>query len=77
MLDFTKEEQPALVDFVKEEKQPALHADSGSVRGSKSESGTSEENVTKPENFQPFIKEEVLTKIFNVCISNLLSSGEI
>ncbi|KAL8491752.1 hypothetical protein ACS0TY_023374 [Phlomoides rotata] len=65
LLDFTKEEQPALVDFVKEEKQSALHADSGSVRDSINESGTSEENVAKPENSQPFIKEEVLTKIFD------------
>ncbi|KAI3459836.1 hypothetical protein Pfo_016499 [Paulownia fortunei] len=65
LLDFIKEEQPALLDFVKEKKQSALHAHSSSVRGSESQSKISNESVAKPEKVQPFIKEEVLTRIYN------------
>ncbi|KAK6116761.1 hypothetical protein DH2020_049494 [Rehmannia glutinosa] len=65
LLDFIKEKkQLGLVDFVKE-KQSALHAQSSSVKSSESQSEISEETVAKPEKFQPFIKEEVLTRIYN------------
>ncbi|KAK6118639.1 hypothetical protein DH2020_047631 [Rehmannia glutinosa] len=65
LIDFIKKkEQLGLVDFVKE-KQSALHAQSSSVKSSESQSEISEETVAKPEKFQPFIKEEVLTRIYN------------
>ncbi|XP_020548028.1 BAG-associated GRAM protein 1-like isoform X4 [Sesamum indicum] len=77
LLDFIKEEeQLELPDFVKETEQPALldylkvdqsvrHAHSCSSRGGESQSKISEESASKPENFPPFIKEEVLTRIYN------------
>ncbi|PIN26027.1 putative protein, contains GRAM domain [Handroanthus impetiginosus] len=49
----------------KEREQSALRASSSSVRGSKRQSKISEENVAKTEKFQPFIKEEVLSEIYN------------
>ncbi|XP_057777107.1 BAG-associated GRAM protein 1-like isoform X2 [Salvia miltiorrhiza] len=58
-------EEAALLGFVKEEKQSAVNTCNCGVKGSERESKTSEEIVTKPEKFQPFIKEEVLTSIFN------------
>lgn len=68
LLASIKEEEPALLGFVKEEKQSALDAHNCSGTGRESQSKTSEEIVAKPEEFQPFIKEEVLTSIFNVSI---------
>ncbi|KAL9144344.1 hypothetical protein ABFS82_14G290700 [Erythranthe guttata] len=67
LLDFIKEkQQPALLYFVKEKKMPTLPAhSSSSFRGSESQSNISEEIVAKIERFQPFIKEEVLTRIYN------------
>ncbi|KAL1557212.1 BAG-associated GRAM protein 1-like isoform X2 [Salvia divinorum] len=47
------------------EKQSAQKTCNCGVKGSERESKTSEDIVTKPENFQPFIKEEVLTSIYN------------
>ncbi|KAL0322750.1 UNVERIFIED_CONTAM: BAG-associated GRAM protein 1 [Sesamum angustifolium] len=70
LLDFIKEEeQLESPDIVKEKEQPALldnlkedqserGAHSCSSRGSDSQSSISEKSVAKPENFQPFIKEE-------------------
>ncbi|KAL1557213.1 BAG-associated GRAM protein 1-like isoform X2 [Salvia divinorum] len=57
-------EEPALLGSVKE-KQSAQKTCNCGVKGSERESKTSEDIVTKPENFQPFIKEEVLTSIYN------------
>ncbi|KAH6768232.1 C2 domain-containing protein / GRAM domain-containing protein [Perilla frutescens var. frutescens] len=65
LLASIKEEEPALIGIAKEEKQSALDAHNCSVRGCESQSKTSEEIVAKPEKFQPFIKEEVLTSIFH------------
>ncbi|KAL8030563.1 hypothetical protein ABFX02_14G293800 [Erythranthe guttata] len=67
LLDFIKEkQQPALLYFVKEKKMPTLPAhSSSSFRSSESQSNISEEIVAKIEQFQPFIKEEVLTRIYN------------
>lgn len=65
LLASIKEEEPALLGFVKEEKLPALNAHNCSVSGCEIQSKTSEEIVAKPEEFQPFIKEEVLTSIFS------------
>ncbi|KAL0368688.1 UNVERIFIED_CONTAM: BAG-associated GRAM protein 1 [Sesamum calycinum] len=63
--DIVKEkEQPALLDYLKED-QSERGAHSCSSRGSDSQSSISEKSVAKPENFQPFIKEEVLTRIYN------------
>ncbi|KAL0432888.1 UNVERIFIED_CONTAM: BAG-associated GRAM protein 1 [Sesamum latifolium] len=63
--DFVKEkEHPALLDYLKED-QSVRDAHSCSSRGSESQSKISEESVAKPERFQPFIKEEVLTRIYN------------
>ncbi|GFP97295.1 c2 and gram domain-containing protein at1g03370 [Phtheirospermum japonicum] len=80
LLDFMKDkEHQALPDFVRE-KQLASHARSSSVKGRQSHSKVSEESVVKgsesqsqisiksvakPDKFQPFIKEEVLTRIYN------------
>ncbi|GFP93292.1 hypothetical protein PHJA_001473600 [Phtheirospermum japonicum] len=80
LLDFVKDkEHLALPDFMRE-KQLASHARSSSVKGKQSHSKVSEEtlvkggeslsqiyveSVAKPDKFQPFIKEEVLTRIYN------------
>ncbi|KAL6532028.1 BAG-associated GRAM protein 1 [Orobanche gracilis] len=48
-----------------EKEQSALRAHSSSVRGSKRRSKILEESVSKPLRFQPFIKEEVLSEIYN------------
>ncbi|KAK4387906.1 BAG-associated GRAM protein 1 [Sesamum angolense] len=76
LLDFIKEEQLESPDIVMEKEQPSLldylkedqserGAHSCSSRGSDSQSSISEKSVAKPENFQPFIKQEVLTRIYN------------
>ncbi|KAL7106362.1 hypothetical protein ACP275_07G108500 [Erythranthe tilingii] len=49
----------------KEKEQSALRAHSSSIRGSRRQSKISEECVVKTEKFQPFIKEEVLSEIYN------------
>ncbi|KAK4482629.1 hypothetical protein RD792_009793 [Penstemon davidsonii] len=50
----------------KEKEQSALRAHSSSIRGSgRSQSKISEESVAKTDKFQPFIKEEVLSSIYN------------
>ena len=55
--------------IVKQEKeQSALRAHSSSVRGSKRRAKIPEESVRKTLKFQPFVKEEVLVAIYNVCI---------
>ncbi|XP_042005079.1 BAG-associated GRAM protein 1-like isoform X2 [Salvia splendens] len=58
-------EEPALLGSVKEKKQSALKTCNCGVKDSERESKTSEDIVTKHKNFQPFIKEEVLTSIYN------------
>ncbi|KAL3828459.1 hypothetical protein ACJIZ3_017261 [Penstemon smallii] len=50
----------------KEKEQSALRAHSSSIRGSgRRQSKISEESVAKTDKFQPFIKEEVLSSIYN------------
>ncbi|XP_075476180.1 BAG-associated GRAM protein 1 isoform X1 [Primulina tabacum] len=49
----------------KEKEQSALRAHSSSIRGSRRHSKVSEESMAKTEKFQPFIKEECLSGIFN------------
>ncbi|XP_022848745.1 BAG-associated GRAM protein 1-like [Olea europaea var. sylvestris] len=53
-----------LVEFV-EKEQSALRAHSSSIRGSRGQSKVSEKSPPKTEKFQPFIKEEVLSGIYN------------
>ncbi|PIN12627.1 hypothetical protein CDL12_14760 [Handroanthus impetiginosus] len=66
LLDITKEkQQPALLESVKEKEQSALHTDSSSVRGNESQSKIPEQVVATPKKFQPFIKEEMLTRVYN------------
>ncbi|KAL6578179.1 hypothetical protein OROMI_010507 [Orobanche minor] len=78
LLDFIKEEKehPTLPDFVRD-KQSASQSSRITVDGSQSQSKISEESVVKGSEsqskiskesvakFQPFIKEEVLTRIYN------------
>ncbi|PHT40205.1 hypothetical protein CQW23_19059 [Capsicum baccatum] len=49
----------------KEREQSALRAHSSSVKGSKKMDMSREENVPRSEKSQPFIKEEVLSGIYN------------
>ncbi|GFQ04340.1 c2 and gram domain-containing protein at5g50170 [Phtheirospermum japonicum] len=49
----------------KEKEQSALRAHSSSIKGSKRRSKISEESVPQIDKFQPFIKEEVLSEIYN------------
>ncbi|KAL8479269.1 hypothetical protein ACS0TY_026217 [Phlomoides rotata] len=49
----------------KEKEQSALRAHSSSIRGSQRQSKISEESMTKTEKSQPFIKEDVLSEIYN------------
>ncbi|OIT37252.1 PREDICTED: BAG-associated GRAM protein 1-like isoform X1 [Nicotiana attenuata] len=49
----------------KEREQSALRAHSSSVKGSKKMDMSRKENVSKTEKSQPFIKEEVLSGIYN------------
>ncbi|KAL2487585.1 C2 domain-containing protein/GRAM domain-containing protein [Forsythia ovata] len=49
----------------KEKEQSALRAHSSSVRGGRVQSKISEESLPETEKFQPFIKEEVLSGIYN------------
>ncbi|CAA2999375.1 BAG-associated GRAM 1 isoform X2 [Olea europaea subsp. europaea] len=50
---------------MKEKEQSALRAHSSSIRGSRGQSKVSEKSPPKTEKFQPFIKEEVLSGIYN------------
>ncbi|KAG6395469.1 hypothetical protein SASPL_146114 [Salvia splendens] len=49
----------------KEKEQSALRAHSSSIKGSNRQSKISEQSVAKTEKSQPFIKEEVLSEIYN------------
>ncbi|XP_022849166.1 BAG-associated GRAM protein 1-like isoform X1 [Olea europaea var. sylvestris] len=49
----------------KEKEQSALRAHSSSIRGTRGQSKVSEKSLPKTEKFQPFIKEEVLSGIYN------------
>ncbi|CAI9770921.1 unnamed protein product [Fraxinus pennsylvanica] len=49
----------------KEKEQSALRAHSSSNRGGRDQSKIAEESLPETEKFQPFIKEEVLTGIYN------------
>lgn len=50
-------------------EQSALRAHSSSVRSGKSRDKVPNESVLK---FQPFIREEVLSNIHNVCIKSMI-----
>ncbi|CAA2996349.1 BAG-associated GRAM 1-like isoform X1 [Olea europaea subsp. europaea] len=56
----------------KEKKQSALRAHSSSIRGGRGQSKISEESLPETEKFQPFIKVEVLTGIYNVYMTQTL-----
>ena len=51
-----------------EKEQSALRAHSSSIKGSNRQSKISEQSVAKTEKSQPFIKEEVLSEIYNVVL---------
>lgn len=53
--------------YVQEKEQSELRAHSSSIRGSKMKPKISESSA-KGEKYQPFIKEDVLTEIYNVCL---------
>lgn len=53
---------------IQEKEQSALRAHSSSIRGSNRQSKISEPSVAKTEKSQPFIKEEVVSEIYNVLL---------
>ncbi|KAF5942725.1 hypothetical protein HYC85_020367 [Camellia sinensis] len=56
----------SILTVIQEKEQSALHAQSSSVRSSKSQAKITEESVPKTVKFQPFIKEEALVSIHNI-----------
>ncbi|XP_051118334.1 BAG-associated GRAM protein 1-like isoform X2 [Andrographis paniculata] len=67
LLDYIREEQPSLLDFVKERQKPeqAENAESSSTDGSKCQPEVSDESLAKPQILEPFIREEILTRIYD------------
>lgn len=53
---------------IQERADSELRAHSSSVRGNRSEAEIPEDIASKTGKIQPFIKEEVLVSIYNVCV---------